>query len=195
MASYPGWCTSHKLDLKGRSAQIVVWVGYVGTHLLAYQQQKESQALSCCRTRCIRVRPQFVDIAHVTLSPMPLDIEVSRSALLMHRNPDRADSVQIVYEFLLRYVVSNDTDAKTAKKYIDQHFVVGATEHQHNLRQPTSFYPLYRAPLSCAAPLVPCALLPWCPVHCAPACTGTMHSFLLQVASVCRLCAIAGEDP
>jgi Protein phosphatase 2A regulatory B subunit (B56 family) len=28
--------------------------------------------------------------------------------------------LQIVYEFLLRYVVSNDTDAKTAKKYIDQ---------------------------------------------------------------------------
>lgn len=27
---------------------------------------------------------------------------------------------QIVYEFLLRYVVSNDTDAKTAKRYIDQ---------------------------------------------------------------------------
>ena len=25
-----------------------------------------------------------------------------------------------MYEFLLRYVVSNDTDAKTAKKYIDQ---------------------------------------------------------------------------
>ena len=36
-----------------------------------------------------------------------------------------ADGVaQIVYEFLLRYVVSNDTDAKTAKKYIDQYFVV-----------------------------------------------------------------------
>ena len=33
---------------------------------------------------------------------------------------------QIVYEFLLRYVVSNDTDAKTAKKYIDQFFVVSA---------------------------------------------------------------------
>jgi hypothetical protein len=35
-------------------------------------------------------------------------------------------AVQIVYEFLLRYVVSNDTDAKTAKKYIDQFFVVSA---------------------------------------------------------------------
>jgi serine/threonine-protein phosphatase 2A regulatory subunit B' len=32
--------------------------------------------------------------------------------------------LQIVYEFLLRYVVSGDTDAKVAKKYIDQHFVV-----------------------------------------------------------------------
>ncbi len=31
-----------------------------------------------------------------------------------------------MYEFLLRYVVSNDTDAKTAKKYIDQFFVVRA---------------------------------------------------------------------
>ena len=31
---------------------------------------------------------------------------------------------QIVYEFLLRYVVSNDTDAKAAKKHIDQYFVV-----------------------------------------------------------------------
>lgn len=27
---------------------------------------------------------------------------------------------QIVYEFLLRYVVCQDTDAKAAKKYIDQ---------------------------------------------------------------------------
>lgn len=28
--------------------------------------------------------------------------------------------MQIVYEFLLRYVVCQDTDAKAAKKYIDQ---------------------------------------------------------------------------
>ncbi len=35
---------------------------------------------------------------------------------------------QIVYEFLLRYVVSNDTEAKTAKKYIDQTFVVRLLE-------------------------------------------------------------------
>lgn len=33
-----------------------------------------------------------------------------------------------MYEFLLRYVVSNDTDAKTAKKYIDQSFVVRLLE-------------------------------------------------------------------
>lgn len=32
--------------------------------------------------------------------------------------------LQIVYEFLLRYVVSSDTDAKVAKKFIDQNFVV-----------------------------------------------------------------------
>ena len=31
---------------------------------------------------------------------------------------------QIVYEFLLRYVVSNDTDAKVAKKYVDSTFVL-----------------------------------------------------------------------
>lgn len=36
--------------------------------------------------------------------------------------------MQIVYEFLLRYVVSNDTDAKTAKRYIDQYFVVRLLE-------------------------------------------------------------------
>ena len=35
---------------------------------------------------------------------------------------------QIVYEFLLRYVVSNDTDAKVAKKYIDQSFVLKLLE-------------------------------------------------------------------
>jgi hypothetical protein len=29
-----------------------------------------------------------------------------------------------VYEFLLRYVVSSDTDAKVAKRHIDQNFVV-----------------------------------------------------------------------
>ena len=32
--------------------------------------------------------------------------------------------LQVVYEFLLRYVVSNDTDAKLAKRYIDQEFVL-----------------------------------------------------------------------
>eukprot|EP00195_Chlamydomonas_chlamydogama_P009406 CAMPEP_0202890192 /NCGR_PEP_ID=MMETSP1392-20130828/692_1 /ASSEMBLY_ACC=CAM_ASM_000868 /TAXON_ID=225041 /ORGANISM="Chlamydomonas chlamydogama, Strain SAG 11-48b" /LENGTH=505 /DNA_ID=CAMNT_0049573725 /DNA_START=263 /DNA_END=1780 /DNA_ORIENTATION=+ len=36
--------------------------------------------------------------------------------------------LQIVYEFLLRYVVSNDTDAKVAKKYIDQAFVLKLLE-------------------------------------------------------------------
>ncbi len=33
-----------------------------------------------------------------------------------------------MYEFLLRYVVSNDTDAKVAKKYIDQQFVLKLLE-------------------------------------------------------------------
>ena len=32
--------------------------------------------------------------------------------------------LQIVYEFLLRFVVSNDTDAKVAKRHIDHHFVL-----------------------------------------------------------------------
>jgi len=32
--------------------------------------------------------------------------------------------LQIVYEFLLRYVVANDTEPKFAKKYINQHFIV-----------------------------------------------------------------------
>ena len=36
--------------------------------------------------------------------------------------------LQIVYEFLLRYIVSNDTDAKSAKKYVDQAFVVRLLE-------------------------------------------------------------------
>jgi len=36
--------------------------------------------------------------------------------------------LQIVYEFLLRYVVSNDTDAKVVKKYIDQQFVLKLLE-------------------------------------------------------------------
>ena len=35
---------------------------------------------------------------------------------------------QIVYEFLLRYIVSNDTDAKVAKKHVDQYFVVRLLE-------------------------------------------------------------------
>jgi hypothetical protein len=36
--------------------------------------------------------------------------------------------IQIVYEFLLRYVVSNETDAKIAKKYIDNTFVLRLLE-------------------------------------------------------------------
>eukprot|EP01024_Parvocaulis_polyphysoides_P041387 TRINITY_DN3794_c0_g2_i2.p1 TRINITY_DN3794_c0_g2~~TRINITY_DN3794_c0_g2_i2.p1 ORF type:complete len:526 (+),score=74.43 TRINITY_DN3794_c0_g2_i2:553-2130(+) len=36
--------------------------------------------------------------------------------------------LQIVYEFLLRYVVSNDTDARTAKKFIDQRFILRLLE-------------------------------------------------------------------
>ena len=35
---------------------------------------------------------------------------------------------QIAYEFLLRYVVSNDTDAKTAKRHIDHKFIVQLLE-------------------------------------------------------------------
>jgi hypothetical protein len=37
-------------------------------------------------------------------------------AHLLVTRPSPAPSLQIVYEFLLRYVVSNDTDAKVAKK-------------------------------------------------------------------------------
>jgi serine/threonine-protein phosphatase 2A regulatory subunit B' len=47
---------------------------------------------------------------------------------LMLSRPSRTHSAQIVYEFLLRYVVSNDTDAKIAKKYIDQQFVLKLLE-------------------------------------------------------------------
>ncbi|KAK9795235.1 hypothetical protein WJX73_009506 [Symbiochloris irregularis] len=36
--------------------------------------------------------------------------------------------LQIAYEFLLRYVVSHDTDAKLAKRYIDQRFIVRLLE-------------------------------------------------------------------
>lgn len=36
--------------------------------------------------------------------------------------------LQIVYEFLLRYVVSNETDAKIAKKYVDNNFVLRLLE-------------------------------------------------------------------
>ena len=32
--------------------------------------------------------------------------------------------LQIIYEFLLRYVVSNEVDAKVGKKYIDNTFVL-----------------------------------------------------------------------
>lgn len=43
---------------------------------------------------------------------------------------DRASAPesQIVFEFLLRYVVSNDTDTKVAKKYIDNVFVLRLLE-------------------------------------------------------------------
>ncbi|KAG1665789.1 hypothetical protein FOA52_002885 [Chlamydomonas sp. UWO 241] len=41
---------------------------------------------------------------------------------------NNTDAKIIVYEFLLRYVVSNDTDAKVAKKYIDQVFVLRLLE-------------------------------------------------------------------
>eukprot|EP00201_Polytomella_parva_P000762 CAMPEP_0175082930 /NCGR_PEP_ID=MMETSP0052_2-20121109/27043_1 /TAXON_ID=51329 ORGANISM="Polytomella parva, Strain SAG 63-3" /NCGR_SAMPLE_ID=MMETSP0052_2 /ASSEMBLY_ACC=CAM_ASM_000194 /LENGTH=497 /DNA_ID=CAMNT_0016354209 /DNA_START=75 /DNA_END=1568 /DNA_ORIENTATION=+ len=36
--------------------------------------------------------------------------------------------LQIVYEFFLRYIVSNDTDSKVAKKYIDQQFILKLLE-------------------------------------------------------------------
>eukprot|EP00955_Chlamydomonas_euryale_P054010 355664-Chlamydomonas_euryale.AAC.6 len=49
---------------------------------------------------------------------------------LLHPHAVRAPPAarQIVYEFLLRYVVSNDTDAKVVKKYIDQQFVLKLLE-------------------------------------------------------------------
>merc|ERR1719181_2433685 len=36
--------------------------------------------------------------------------------------------VQIVYEFFLRFVVSNDTDPKVAKRFVDQNFVLKLLE-------------------------------------------------------------------
>ena len=60
----------------------------------------------------------------------------SRSGLLwVHSDLDSGyvswslgSGLQIVYEFLLRYIVSNDTDARAAKKYINQSFVVRMLE-------------------------------------------------------------------
>ncbi len=51
-----------------------------------------------------------------------------RQAGPKHVNPRITVRLQIVYEFLLRYIVSNDTDAKVAKKYIDQQFVLKLLE-------------------------------------------------------------------
>lgn len=36
--------------------------------------------------------------------------------------------LQVVYEFLLRFIVSNETEARTAKKYVDQTFVLKLLE-------------------------------------------------------------------
>lgn len=36
--------------------------------------------------------------------------------------------LQVVYEFLLRYVVSNETDTKVAKKFVDQRFILKLLE-------------------------------------------------------------------
>lgn len=70
--------------------------------------------------------------AHLVLQRCPAQLMGFTGAVLanradnMHDAPRRAS--QIVYEFLLRYVVSSDTDAKVAKRYIDQNFVVHILE-------------------------------------------------------------------
>ena len=59
-------------------------------------------------------RPNGATCAHLPLASR----QAHATLVTLHAVP------QAVYEFLLRYVVSSDTDARVAKRYIDQGFVV-----------------------------------------------------------------------
>lgn len=72
------------------------------------------------------------DVVFMISSNLFRGLPPSRSAEGDSYDPDEEEPVldpswphlQLVYEFLLRYVVSNDTDAKVAKRYIDQVFIL-----------------------------------------------------------------------
>lgn len=93
-----------------------------------------AQAAWAAAPRPLQRRPAAPRGPCPVLGSMALSPAMPRRAL--HAGHFAADSLhpwrpacprpppQIVYEFLLRYVVSSDTDAKVAKKHIDQNFVV-----------------------------------------------------------------------
>ena len=58
-------------------------------------------------------------------------------------------SAQYVYEFLLRFVVSNETDPKVVKKYIDTQFLVRLLDlFDSEARPPPRCAPVH-VPLGC----------------------------------------------
>lgn len=72
------------------------------------------------------------DVVFMISSNLFRSLPPSRSSEGDNYDPDEEEPVldpawphlQLVYEFMLRYVVSNDTDAKVAKKFIDQQFIL-----------------------------------------------------------------------
>ncbi|EFJ33884.1 hypothetical protein SELMODRAFT_167051 [Selaginella moellendorffii] len=65
---------------------------------------------------------------HRSLPPSARDLSGSSESLEQEEEEPIMDPawphLQLVYEFLLRYVVSTDTDAKIAKRYVDHAFVL-----------------------------------------------------------------------
>lgn len=62
-----------------------------------------------------------------SIQHLPIQFAASFQLILFCNN-HFVSALQLVYEFLLRYVVSSETDAKSAKKYIDQAFVLKLLE-------------------------------------------------------------------
>ncbi|KAL4301836.1 hypothetical protein GQ457_10G026380 [Hibiscus cannabinus] len=62
-----------------------------------------------------------------SLNPQPRENKVVEGVDLEEEEPSMDPAwphLQIVYEFLLRFIVSPETDAKLAKRYVDQNFLI-----------------------------------------------------------------------
>eukprot|EP01068_Selenidium_serpulae_P014408 Selendium_serpulae@DN6095_c0_g2_i5.p1 len=111
----PGANVSQKDAKKQTLLEIVE---YVNNQRNAFHESVTPNVIEMVSANIFRSLPPTT--AHVSIMYEPEEEEPTLESSWPH--------LQIVYEFFLRFVVSNDVEQKTAKKYIDSHFVLKLLE-------------------------------------------------------------------